>query len=250
MLQETQHIVFSDLMADDYIENAATISKDGKQVAFAGIRGLYLYDVEQQAASVLMKFEDGTGINGSQVGLMNYLAFSEDGSIIIYAGLGHSVPIIDGEEGFSIYGYIATDGSSQQMTKKDSYEVESLSVYGNTLIMPQTFTSSDGTLLMADVSTKAEKVLRFDSNQEGKNGVFCSSQGNYVATTTLGSGMTIRIYDTNTGDLLCTETIQDNGEEYFYRIPKVMILDGSRTCIVLMGHTMNDIETVTYVFEF
>lgn len=231
-------------------EGTMAISQNGKQIAFAGMHGIYLYDFESKSASVLQKFEDISGGNGTGISILNHLAFSDNGSDVIYAGLGHSVPIVDGEDGFSIYGYTAVDGSSQQLTKKDSYEIDGFSVRGNALMMPQSFAKADGTLLMVDLATKVEKTFQFSSGQEGKDGIFFSSQGNYVATAVLGNGITIRIYDMNSGELLCEEMIQSVGEDYFYRIPQVMILDGSKSCIVLMGHTISDMDTAAYTFGF
>lgn len=226
------------------------ISQGGKQLAFAGMRGIYLYDLERKSASVLQKFEDFSDDSGIGISILNHIAFSENGSDVIYAGLGHTIPIIDGEDGFSIYGYIAADGSSRRITKKNTYEIDGFTVRGNALMMPQSFAKADGTLLMVDLTTKAEKTFQFSSGQEGKDGVFFSSQGNYVATAVLGDGITIRIYDVSTGELLCEEMIQSIEEDYFFRVPQVMILDGSRSCIVLMGHTISDMDTVTCTFDF
>lgn len=251
MLQEKQRLILSEVVTDNFIfPDATAISPDGKQVAFAGIRGLYLYDVEKKSTNTLLNFESDTGINNNKIALMNHLVFTTDGESIIYAGLGNSIPMIDGEESFSIYGYISVDGNSQKLIKKDLYKIESLSVFGNTLILPQSFEKADGTILIADVITGKERLIRFDDTREGKDGVFCSSQGKYIATATLGKGMTIRIYSTNTGELLHTQTISNNGQDYFYRIPQILILDGSRTCIVMMGQSIDDIETLTTVFKF
>lgn len=250
-LNEKERLVLSELMSDDFIfEDAVAIASSGKQLAFAGMRGIYLYDLESNSASVLQKFEDVSGGSGTGISILNHIGFSDNGSDVVYAGLGHSVPIIDGEDGFSIYGNIAVDGSSQQITKKDSYEIDGFAVRGNTLMMPQSFAKADGTLLMVDLTTKAEKSFHFSSEKEGKDGVFFSSQGHYVATAVLGNGITIRIYDVSTGELLCEEMIQSVGEDYLYRVPHVTILDDSKSCIVLMGHTISDMDTVTYTFDF
>lgn len=251
MLQEKQRLILSEVVTDDFISPyATTISPDGKLIAFAGIRGLYLYDVEKKSTNTLLNFESDTGINNNKIALMSHLTFTTDGNNIIYAGLGNTIPMIDGEESFSIYGYISVDGNSQKLIKKDLYKIESLSVFGSTLILPQSFEKADGTILIADVITGKERLIRFDDTREGKDGVFCSSQGEYIATATLGKGMTIRIYSTNTGELLHTQTIPDNGQDYFYRIPQILILDGSRTCIVMMGQSIDNVETLTTVFKF
>lgn len=252
MLQEKQRFILSEVVTtDDFIfPDATAISPDGKQIAFAGIRGLYLYNVEKKSTDTLLEFESDTGINNNKIAVMDHLVFTTDGKSVIYAGLGNTIPMIDGEESFSIYGYISVDGKSQKLIKKDSYKIDNLSVFGNILIMPQSFERADGTLLIADVITGNERLLRFDATREGKDGVFCSSQGEYIATATLGKGMTIRIYSTSTGELLHTETIKDNGQDYFYRIPQILILDESRTCIVLMGQSMDDMESMTTVFKF
>ena len=251
MLQEKQRLILSKEVADDFIfVDATAISPDGKQVAFAGLRGVYLYDVETKSTDILFDFESDAGINHNKITIMEHLAFISDGKSIIYTGLGNTIPMIEGEEGFSIYGYISVDGISQKLIKKDSYGIESLSFFGNTLILPQSFTKADGTLLIVDTITGNERLIHFDSSREGKDGVFSSSQGEYVATAILSNDMTIHIYNTNTGELLHTETIPDNGQDYFYRIPQILILDESRTCIVFMGRTIDNVETLTTVFQF
>lgn len=251
LLNEKERLVLSELMSDDFIfGDAVAISKNGKRLAFAGIRGIYLYDLENKLTSVLQAFENAGSDDGIGISMMNHIAFSGDGGDVIYTGLGHSIPIIDGEDGFSIYGYIALDGSSRQITKKDSYEIDGFAVHGNALMMPQSFTKADGTLLTVDLTTKAEKFFRFNSKQEGKDGVFFSSQGDYAATAVLENGPMIRIYDVCTGELLCEEMIQDVKDEYRFRVPQVMILDDSKSCIVLMGHTISDIDTAIYTFDF
>lgn len=250
-LQKIQYVMLSNLITDYFISpDAIAISPNGKQIAFAGIKGLYIYDIESESTNTLLNFESDTAINGNRITLINHLAFAADSESIIYAGLGNTIPMIDGEESFSIYGAISVDGNTKKIIKKDSYEIESLYVYGDTLVLPQSFEKSDGTLLIADTAVTRERMIHFNGDREGKDGVFCSSQGEYIATATLGEGMTIRIYSTSNGQLVHTEFIPDNGEEYFYRVPQVLLLDGSRTCIVLMGQSIDDTETLTTVFEF
>ena len=229
LLNEKERLVLSELMSDDFIfGDAVAISKNGKRLAFAGIRGIYLYDLENKLTSVLQAFENAGSDDGIGISMMNHIAFSGDGGDVIYTGLGHSIPIIE----------------------KDSYEIDGFAVHGNALMMPQSFTKADGTLLTVDLTTKAEKFFRFNSKQEGKDGVFFSSQGDYAATAVLENGPMIRIYDVCTGELLCEEMIQDVKDEYRFRVPQVMILDDSKSCIVLMGHTISDIDTAIYTFDF
>ena len=57
-----------------------------------------------------------------------------------------------------------------------------------------TFNKNSGTLLMLDTTSNTEKTIVFSSGSEGKDGVFCSRQGRYVATSILdGNSVTINI---------------------------------------------------------
>ncbi len=117
--------------------------------------------------------------------------------------------------------------------------------------MPQSFDTNNGTLLMLDTVSNTERMMSFSSRSEGKDGVFCSAQGKYVAASVLGeNSVTINIYDTVSGKNIHKETVRNSNNTYFLRIPQILILDESGTCIVVLGRGIGEVSTLITTFGF
>ena len=130
-------------------------------------------------------------------------------------------------------------------------DIEEVQKGGNSLIMPQSFDKNNGTLLMFDTASNTEKTMSFLSPSEGKDGVYCSGEGKYVATSILGeNSVTISIYDTKSGKSIHTETVQNSDSTYFLRIPQILILDETGTCIVVLGRGIGEVSTLITTFGF
>ncbi len=245
-------ISFSGLLSDDFILQITgiAISQDGKQVAFGGLSGLYLYDVSsRQVRTILNYSEEGTADN-MQIVTMDSLTFTGNNTLV-YVGMAADTSI--GGDGVSVYGTVSTDSTDLTITKKGDYKVDMEEVQkgGNLLIMPQSFDKNNGTLLMLDTISNTEKTMSFSSRSEGKDGVYCSGQGKYVATAILEeSSVTINIYDTASGKSIHTETVQDSNSTYFLRVPQILILDESGTCIVALGRGIDEVNTLITTFGF
>ena len=245
-------ISFSGLLSDDFILQITgiAISQDGKQVAFGGLSGLYLYDVSsRQVRTILNYSEEGTADN-MQIVTMDSLTFTGNNTLV-YVGMAADTSI--GGDGVSVYGTVSTDSTDLTITKKGDYKVDMEEVQkgGNLLIMPQSFDKNNGTLLMIDTISNTEKTMSFSSRSEGKDGVYCSGQGKYVATAILEeSSVTINIYDTASGKSIHTETVQDSNSTYFLRVPQILILDESGTCIVALGRGIDEVNTLITTFGF
>lgn len=245
-------ISFSGLLSDDFILQITgiAISQDGKQVAFGGLSGLYLYDVSsRQVRTILNYSEEGTADN-MQIVTMDSLTFTGNNTLV-YVGMAADTSI--GGDGVSVYGTVSTDSTDLTITKKGDYKVDMEEVQkgGNLLIMPQSFDKNNGTLLMLDTISNTEKTMSFSSRSEGKDGVYCSGQGKYVATAILEeSSVTINIYDTASGKNIHTETVQDSNSTYFLRVPQILILDESGTCIVVLGRGIDEVNTLITTFGF
>ena len=249
-IQDT--ISFSGLLSDDFIVQITgiAVSQDGKQVAFGGLQGLYLYDVSSRKVRTLLNYsEEGTAGN-MQIATMDSLTFTGNNTLV-YVGMATDTSI--GGDGVSVYGTVSTDSANLTITKKGDYKVDTEEVQkgGNLLIMPQSFDKNNGTLLMLDTISNTEKTMSFSSRSEGKDGVYCSGQGKYVATAILEeSSVTINIYDTASGKKIHTETVQDSNSTYFLRIPQILILDESGTCIVVLGRGIDEVSTLITTFNF
>lgn len=245
-------ISFSGLLSDDIILQITgiAISQDGKQVAFGGLSGLYLYDVSSRKVRTILNYSE-EGMSGNmQIATMDSLTFTGNNTLV-YVGIATEPSV--GGEGVSVYGTVSTDSANLTITKKGDYKVDTEEVQkgGNLLIMPQSFDKNNGTLLMLDTISNTENTMSFSSRSEGKDGVYCSGQGKYVATAILEeSSVTINIYDTASGKNIHTETVQDSNSAYFMRVPQILILDESGTCIVVLGRGIDEVSTLITTFGF
>ena len=245
-------ISFNGLLSDDFIPQITgiAVSQDGKQVAFGGLQGLYLYDVSSRKVRTILNYsEEGTADN-MQIVTMDSLTFTGNNTLV-YVGMATDPSI--GGDGVSVYGTVSTDSANLTITKKGDYKVDTEEVQkgGNLLIMPRSFDENNGTLLMLDTISNTENTMSFSSRSEGKDGVYCSGQGKYVATAVLEeSSVTINIYDTASGKNIHTETVQDSNSTYFLRVPQILILDESGTCIVVLGRGIDEVSTLITTFGF
>ena len=248
-----KEIAVNELLAGDFVisePGGVGASTDGKKLAFAAMGGLYLYDLESGNLMTLLDLAQNAGTASIGISMLNGAAFAQDNSQIVFCGSGNSIPGVDGEDSFSIYGSIAVDGSGLKLTKPSAYEMEEMQSSASRLFFPQTFTQADGTLLWIDRATGSADTLSFSTNGEGKDGVYSSEQGNYVATAVLGSNLTVRVYDVASGELIVTEVIENSDPTYFNRIPKIYLLDGARTAVVVLGGSISEIDTLVSTFTF
>ena len=252
-LSLNKEIAVNELLQGDFVVSetgGVAASTNGKKLAFAAMRGLYLYDLESGSLTTLLDVTQNAGTASISVSMLNGVAFAQDNSQIVFFGNGNSIPAVDDEEGFSIHGSIAVDGSSLKLTKPSDYEMEEMQSSVSRLFFPQTFTQANGTLLWIDRATGSANTLSFSASGEGKDGVYGSEQGNYVATAVLGSDLTVRVYDVASGELVTTEVIEDSDSTYFNRIPRIYLLDEAKTAVVVLGGSISEIDTLVSTFEF
>ena len=248
-----KEIAVNELLAGDFVVSetgGVAASTDGTKLAFAALGGLYLYDLESGSLTTLLDVGQNAGTASIGISMLNGAAFVQDNSQIVFYGSGSSIPAVDGEEGFSIYGSIAVDGSGLKLTKPSDYDMEEMQSSVSRLFFPQTFTQADGTLLWIDRATGRANTLSFSGSGEGKDGVYGSEQGNYVATAVLNGSLTVRVYDVASGALVATEVIENSDPTYFYRVPRIYLLDGAKTAVVVLGGSINEVDTLVSTFEF
>ena len=252
-LSLNREITVDELLQGDFVVSetgGVAASTDGKKLAFAAMGGLYLYDLESGSLTTLLDTAQDAGTANIGISMLAGAAFAQDNSQIVFYGSGSSIPAADGEEDFCIYGSIAVDGSGLKLTKPSAYEMEEIQSSVSRLFFPQTFTQADGTLLWVDRATGGANTLSFSASREGKDGVYSSEQGNYVATAVLGSELTVRVYDVASGALVATEVIENSDPTYFYRIPRIYLLDGAKTAVVVLGGSIDELDTLVSTFEF
>jgi WD40 repeat protein len=252
-LSLNKDIAVDELLQGDFViseTGGVAASTDGKKLAFAALGGLYLYDLESGSLTILLDMAQNAETASISISMLNGAAFAQDNSQIVFFGSGNSIPAVDGEDGFSIYGSIAVDGSNMKLTKPSAYEMEEIQSSASRLFFPQTFTQADGTLFWIDRVTGSTNTLSFSTSGEGKDGVYGSEQGNYVATAVLGSNLTVRVYDVASGALVATEVIENSDPTYFNRIPRIYLLDGAKTAVVVLGGSIIEVDTLVSTFTF
>ena len=252
-LSLNKDIAVDELLQGDFViseTGGVAASTDGKKLAFAALGGLYLYDLESGSLTILLDVAQNAETASISISMLNGAAFAQDNSQIVFYGSGNSIPAVDGEDGFSIYGSIAVDGSNMKLTKPSAYEMEEIQSSASRLFFPQTFTQADGTLFWIDRVTGSTNTLSFSTSGEGKDGVYGSEQGNYVATAVLGSNLTVRVYDVASGALVATEVIENSDPTYFNRIPRIYLLDGAKTAVVVLGGSIIEVDTLVSTFTF
>ena len=248
-----KEIAVNELLAGDFViseTGGVAASTDGKKLAFAAMGGLYLYDLESGSLTTLLNVAQNAGTASIGISMLHGAAFAQDNSQIVFYGSGNSIPAVNGEDSFSIYGSIAVDGSGLKLTKPSAYEMEEIQSSASRLFFPQTFTQANGTLLWIDRATGSADTLSFSTGNEGKDGVYGSERGGYVATAVLDGNLTVRVYDVASGELIATEVIENSDLTYFNRIPRIYLLDGARTAVVLLGGSISEVDTLVSVFEF
>ena len=248
-----KEIAVNELLAGDFViseTGGVAASTDGKKLAFSAMGGLYLYDLESGSLTTLLNVAQNDGTASIGISMLNGAAFAQDNSQIVFYGSGNSIPAVNGEDSFSIYGSIAVDGSGLKLTKPSAYEMEEIQSSASRLFFPQTFTQADGTLFWIDRATGSTNTLSFSTNSEGKDGVYSSEHGDYVATAVLDGSLTVRVYDVASGELIATEVIENSDTTYFNRIPRIYLLDGAKTAVVVLGGSIIEVDTLVSVFEF
>lgn len=251
-LSLNRELAMNELLNGDFVfsETGVTASTDGKKLAISAMRGVYLYDLESGSLTTLLDLTQNVGTSSIRISMLNGLAFTQDETQLSFYGEGLSSPAVDGENSFSIYGSMATDGSNLKLTKPSAYSIEEMQNRADRLFFTRTYNQGSGSLLWIDGQTGRENTLSFSTSAEGKDGVYSSEQGNYVATAVLGGNLTIRVYEVDSGELLVTEVIENADSTYFYRIPQVYLLDDAKTAVVILGGRISEIDTLVSTFEF
>ncbi len=250
-LARVKEVKANKVLKDDFMvsESGMAISPNGKLLAIAAMQGLYLYNLETGSLTTLLDYSKNASSSKIRIIMVNAMVFSQDNKQISFYGDGVSVPSVSDENSFSIYGSVAAAGGNLKITKPSSYSIDEIQSGGGRLFFPQSFTKSSGKLLWVDDNGQ-EKFLTFSTSEEGKNGIYISEQGRYVATAVLNGNLTIRIYEVESGKLAATKTITKTDARYFYRIPRIVILDDAKTAAAFLGSGINEVQTSMSILHF
>ena len=254
-LKKGQEILLSNIFGkkmDIFDDDSIAVSHDGKKIAIIDAKKhIYLYRSGKKKVKKIWKDGRKEVIDGVEVKLGFYkIAFAADDSSIMCMGTSFLASETE-DEGTPAWETLALNGNVQRLTRDASYHPEDMYVYPKYIVLPEEFEHASGRLLKADVKGGKKACLSFSHKEEGKEGVYVSSDGQYFATACLEKNkMVVRVYDMEKGTLLKEKTLKDKKEEYFYRCPMIFLLDDARSCIVFMGTRIEEIETKMEQFTF
>lgn len=249
-LQEVRRIILNDLGDGvDYVKCAA-VSDHGDIIAYCTMDKLYCYDcVSDTVELVLDLSRDQIEVNKG-LSTISSLAFSPSGDKVLFCGSTYSLPIAIGQHSYLTYGCIALDGSSLRNMPFQNFEAGSMTgEAGGYLFFEESMTSASGKIAVVSSSDMKQQVYSLSTTSEGVSGLSCSQDGGYYATVKSEvDRWLIRIYSRETGKLVTTQTIEETGEEYFYRAPAIYALDNLGLCVVKLGG-FSDIPSKVITFS-
>lgn len=253
-LNEISRISLNSVLTKDQLileEGQLALSEDGAMLAAASLNALYLYDIAGGSLKTLLQLSNGAVSHGLELCGIAQLEFVSGGKKLAFLGDALPVTNAEGQTSTACYGTIGIDGTQLQILQHEGYSVgDVLMAQDDLLLLPEVFTKASGRLLAHTVSTGEEVVYPLTLSKEGKDGVFLSQQGGYFATASLGAGMTIRIYERSSGKLVKEFPVTHDNPLYFARVPRMILLDGSRTCIALLGTRQDELDTLPVCFGF
>lgn len=245
------------------LEFSARFSQDGEWIVIAGLRGLYLYQVEKNTFLRLLAPDSQcdnlknisvteayfTGQGRIQNGFGPTLGETEadrDGrgeaaapSGLIFTGIA----IPEGKQNsVPIYGTVKLDGSGLKCHTVSDYVLSGdMIAYEGEVWLPENFQEATGRVLVIDAEGQTLRVVELEGEDTGKDGLSGSEQGAYVVTLAdanpMGAwqGWRLRIYEAAGGKLVCERNVGTDTDAYSGLSCNVKILDGRRECIVICG---------------
>lgn len=247
------------LKAQGYEEPMATaaISRDGTQIAIAGISNLYLYHVDEETLRVLTDRRTTSGsLRYVDPSMVRFTGRKEASSPAEERLIFTGIAIPEGQsDSVPIYGTLNTDGSGLDCHALSDYALSNeLIAYEDEVWFPEDFLNATGKLLVTDPTGQIIRTVELEGEDTGKDGVFGSDTGKYLATAAISKdtddwngGWRVRIYDAETGKAVWEQNVGTDVSAYQGLSCSVRILDGPRECIVICGRGQN---TVTDAYFF
>ncbi len=253
-LKNRSELDLSKLLGDKDIlvdTNAIAVSPDGRRIACATMRGLYLYDRQSDQRTALIDFTPEDNKKRCGISLVEQVGFTNDGRSIAFKAQSFDVPAVIDKPSFDTIGTINTDGTGLSNQKIEGYTVKELSAYASRLLVAEDFTTADGRVMVMESKSGDQKIYDLTDKKEGGN-ICGSDTGRYFASSVATkTGWMVRIYDAETGKLIKEQSISIDGQElYGTNDPAVCVLDETRTCFVLLGNKHDSVDTKIEMVSF
>lgn len=227
------------------------VSSDCNRIAYATIRGLYLYDRQSDQRTTLIDLTPEDNKARSGISIIEQIGFTNDDKSIAFKAQSFDVPAVTDKPSFDTIGTINTDGTGLTNKKIDGYTVKELSTYDSRLLLAEDFTTADGRVMVMDSKSGSKQIYDLTDKEEGGN-ICASDTGRYFASSVAAkTGWMVRIYDAETGKLVKEQSISNDGQElYGVNDPVLRIADKTRTCFVLLGSKQDSVDTKVEMVSF
>lgn len=239
--QETVNILKETNVEAVFVREIA-VSADGQLIAVSSIsKGLYIFNRLTGEVSHILTLEDS-----EKVCALSWIVFSDNDQKIVFTGQRISAASGNGE---SIYGSISIDGSNLHIEAGNDHD--KAIAYNTYVILGQDVPAekASGEAVVYTPSTESTDKFSLTEKQES-NHLFGSYQGEYFGTASLvkDKGWTIRIYETNSGNLVYDEFYEADTKQYF--APWIYIFDDMGTALLyfrpLGENTIGKIDSVSF----
>lgn len=246
ILEETNRISL-DEMVEDVIFTEFAVSADGSKLAYCDFwKGLNVYDLKTGTTKQLINMgADTSHKDRKNILTIDALYFEQGGKGLVFSAQTDKSNVT-----YESWGRINLDGSELENHILDkglgnaiAYKKERL-IFGEDSL---TFCSAMG---YVNVKEKTQDYSKDIPSGSAAGGPKISQNGESFGVTQLQDKcVQISIYRTADFSLIYQETIADDNEEYFYRIPEVYLFDELKVGIICMGGH-NDIPLKTVLIDF
>ena len=166
-LKKSTELDFAKLLGDEEFltdTSAVAISSDGTRVAYATLRGLYLYDLPsgQRTTLVDLAGEDDTARAG--LSIIEQIGFTNSDNSIAFKAQSFDTPAILDKPSFDTVGTVHTDGTGLTNQKVAGYSTKELTAYPGRLLVAEDFTTADGRAMVMDSNGGDHTLYRAAKN--------------------------------------------------------------------------------------
>ena len=230
---------------------AIAISPDGNNIAFATMQGVTLYDRVNQKSTKLIDLTGDDEKAYLGISVIEQMGFTNNGKSVAFKAQSFDVPAVVDKPSFDTVGTVNIDGRGLTNKKPDGYSPKMLTSYPSRLLVAEDFKTASGRMMVIDSKSGEQKIQTLSDKKEGGN-IYGSDTGRYFASSISSkTGWTVRVYETDTGKLVKEESISNDEQElYGINDPMICVLDDTKTCMVLLGHKQEAVDTKIASFSF
>lgn len=246
MLAETKRITLNE-MIEDVLFTKFAVSADGSKLAYFDFwKGLNIHDVKTGNTKQIINVDENTSYaDRKNILIIDALYFEEGGKGLVFSAQTDKKNVTH-----ESWGRINIDGSGLENYILDKGLGNAITFQQGRLLFGEDSLSFCSGMGYVDVKEQRQVYSTDLPSGSAVGGPKVSQKGEYFAVTKLqGKSVQISIYRTEDFSLLYQETIADDREDYFYRIPKIYLFDELKAGIICLGGH-NEIPLKTVLIDF